>query len=86
MNNIRNFYKKMIPNIFLSNKQDNIFVGRWIIPNNNNNYSDNINLIIDRNNEDHCGACDTKHIYNFEINNNDNKNKELEKYYQTFIM
>ena len=34
------------------------FVGRWSVPNRNDNRNDkNINLIIDRNNSDHCGTC-----------------------------
>ena len=35
-----------------------IFVGRWTISGVSNS-NDNINKIIDRNNEDHCGVCYT---------------------------
>lgn len=51
MSLLRNFSTTLFSNI-LSSKQVK-FVGRWSIPNTKNN----VNIIIDRNNEDHCGCC-----------------------------
>ena len=56
----RNFSSKSITTFFPSAKQE-VFVGRWSIPNKNTDTT--INQILDRNNEDHCGGC---------IDNNDN--------------
>jgi hypothetical protein len=56
MNNLFNTIKR-IYNI-TNPKMSNSFVGRWSIPNRKDNRNDkNINLIIDRNNYDHCGTC-----------------------------
>jgi hypothetical protein len=60
------------------------FVGRWSVPNRNDNRNDkNINLIIDRNNNDHCGTCHIEPLPKFnseleDINNN--------MYYLPYIM
>jgi len=44
-------------------KTSDSFVGRWSVPNRNDNRNDNnINLIIDRNNSDHCGTCHIEYV------------------------
>ena len=87
---IRKFSNKVISNIFITDTKNNFFVGRWSIPNtgNNNHHNHNINLIIDRNNEDHCGVCETNNINNLQtIDINLNKRKEQEEnYYIAFFM
>jgi hypothetical protein len=77
-NLVNNLVNKLTNNTYMSNNKDSVFVGRWIVSNSNHKYNDNINIIIDRNNEDHCGVCN--------INNNINKNKKLENYYKTFMI
>ena len=52
---IRKFSTNVFSNIFISN-ETKMFIGRWSTPHKNNN-KENINIIIDRNNEDHCGCC-----------------------------
>ena len=42
---------------FFTPGKNEVFVGRWSIPNKNTDII--INQICDRNNEDHCGACIT---------------------------
>lgn len=41
---------------FTNIKSSDSFVGRWSVPN-SIDLDKNINLIIDRNNNDHCGTC-----------------------------
>ena len=48
---IRKYSTDIISNMFTS--KQNMFIGRWSLPNNKKS----INIIIDRNNEDHCGCC-----------------------------
>ena len=43
---------------FTNIKSSDSFVGRWSVPN-SIDIDKNINLIIDRNNNDHCGTCHT---------------------------
>jgi hypothetical protein len=50
----RNFSSK---SSFFSCIKNEVFVGRWSIPNKNTDIV--TNQICDRNNEDHCGACIT---------------------------
>jgi len=70
--------------------------GRWRVPN-TDNYQDMTNLILDRSNEDHCGACgDYLLINNTDINYfimnkkpsllQFNNFEENEKYYFPFIL
>jgi len=47
----RNLSTNIFSNTLTSKKVN--FIGRWSIPNTKNN----VNIIIDRNNEDHCGCC-----------------------------
>jgi hypothetical protein len=52
---------------FFTPGKNEVFVGRWSIPNKNTDIV--INQICDRNNEDHCGACITN-----DTNTNSNPN------------
>jgi hypothetical protein len=54
-----------------------IFISRWTV-NGISNSKNNINKIIDRNNEDHCGVCD-KNFIEF------TKNDEID-YYLPFVI
>jgi hypothetical protein len=54
-----------------------IFISRWTV-NGISNSNNNINKIIDRNNEDHCGVCD-KNFIEF------TKNDEID-YYLPFVI
>lgn len=60
----RNFSSITNPTFFPAVKNE-VFVGRWSIPNKNTDMIKN--QICDRNNEDHCGVC---------INNDFNLTKE----------
>lgn len=42
--------------LFPISKQKEYFAGRWSLHNNKKNFKV-INIIVDRNNEDHCGSC-----------------------------
>ena len=75
---IKYFSTNSISVIFVP-KQNELFVGRWITPNSNS--QKNIDIIIDRNNEDHCGGCDVK-----PIENNDIIESEKDDYYKAFFM
>ncbi len=46
----------VVKNLIQTQSFSPIFVGRWTISGVSNS-TDNINKIIDRNNEDHCGVC-----------------------------
>jgi len=92
--NISTFIKYFLTNTSVSNtftkvfspSQTEVFVGRWITPNSNS--QKNINIMIDRNNEDHCGVCDDKTIANMGIKNemkNEMKN-DNDEYYRAFFM
>jgi hypothetical protein len=86
MSNIMMHIRKF-SNTFIVDTKNDFFVGRWTVPNNNNQYNHNINLIIDRNNEDHCGVCSVFDVDNKSMLINDNKLKEQEEnYYLAFIM
>jgi hypothetical protein len=65
--------------VIFTPKQNELFVGRWITPNSNS--QKNIDIIIDRNNEDHCGACNVN-----SIKNNDIIESEDDDYYKAFFM
>jgi hypothetical protein len=63
------------------NRKSHQFIGRWTISGVSNS-NDNINKIIDRNNEDHCGICkEDINLTNKEKMDNDNDN-----YYIPFII
>ena len=83
---LRNFSSSSIFSFLPAVKHNEIFVGRWSIPNKNTDIV--INQIFDRNNEDHCGVC---------INNDSNPNLIIMKknivedvhndeYYRPFFM
>ncbi len=62
MNNIIRFIRD-ISNQFITKynvSKQYEFIGRWALP--NNRTTDNINIIIDRNNNDHCGTCNSYNI------------------------
>jgi hypothetical protein len=54
LNFIKNY--SILSNI-KSVQNSNIFVGRWLISRNSDYNQKSINIIIDRNNNDHCGTC-----------------------------
>jgi len=82
MNSIRRF-----SSLFASTNSNNItFIGRWSVPGSTNHH---INQIVDRNNEDHCGACIINNENNDDNVNNKNKIKKNEideDYYEAFIL
>jgi hypothetical protein len=82
MNSIRRF-----SSLFASTNSNNItFIGRWSVPGSTNHQ---INQIVDRNNEDHCGACIINNVNNDDNVNNKNKIKKNEideDYYEAFIL
>ena len=57
-----NYLKLLISNLF-NTKKTGYFVGRWYVKNIGKEFnpllrnSKIINIIVDRNNEDHCGTC-----------------------------
>jgi hypothetical protein len=51
---------------FFSAVKNDVFVGRWSIPNKNTDIVKN--QICDRNNEDHCGGCITNDDYTIKKN------------------
>jgi hypothetical protein len=65
--------------VIFAPKQNELFVGRWITPNSNN--KKNIDIMVDRNNDDHCGGCDVN-----SIKNNDIIKSEDDDYYRAFFM
>lgn len=65
--------------MIFASKQNELFVGRWITPNSNS--QKNIDIMIDRNNEDHCGACEVT-----SIKNNNIIELEDDEYYKAFFM
>lgn len=81
---IRNFSTNAITTIFSSDLKREVFVGRWSIPNTNNNII--INRIVDRNNEDHCGVCTNDEKQEILNNNEHKKIDDDDNYYRIFFM
>ena len=80
----RNFSSNAFTTIFSSDVKREVFVGRWIVPNPNQNTNIVINRIIDRNNEDHCGVCINDDKQKITI---DKKNiEDEENYYRAYFM
>ena len=82
MNRIELLFNKnrlVVKNLIQTQSISPIFVGRWTISGVSNS-TDNINKIIDRNNEDHCGVC-----YE-DINLIEKDKKDNIDYYTPFII
>ena len=82
---MQNFQYRILSGIFtpiIQNK--NMYIGRWTIPNVNND-DKHIHRIIDRNNEDHCGICNEQNIITSYENT---KIREIDddKYYLPYMM
>jgi hypothetical protein len=83
---MQNFQYRVLSGIFtpiIQNK--NMYIGRWTIPNINND-DKHINKIIDRNNEDHCGICVNEQNISTSFENTKNKEEDDDKYYLPYIM
>jgi len=80
--NFRFFSTKIVSNLFTPAKSE-LFVGRWITP--NSNTQKYIDIMIDRNNEDHCGGCEEA-----SVKQNDNQETNIlkndDEYYKAFFM
>jgi hypothetical protein len=93
---INNTRSIILLNNIMSSSGNQIQNGRWRVPN-TDNYQEMTNLILDRSNEDHCGACADNSLPNntdinyFIINKKPsvlqfNDFPENEKYFFPFIL
>ena len=81
--NLRYFSTKIVSNLFVPAKSE-LFVGRWITPNSNS--QKNIDIMIDRNNEDHCGVCDDKSVKYNDTKETNILTNDDEDYYRAYFM
>jgi hypothetical protein len=81
---VRFLSTKIVSSLFSPSKPE-LFVGRWITPTSNS--KKNIDIMIDRNNEDHCGGCDEKTIDTVFVQEKQVfVKKDDEDYYRAFFL